>query len=278
MEITKLNATIIKKEAELKKEADMGVSAVKQAALQCTIKELYNQKQELENSLKQKEFAASVREQNGDIPDPPAPSKRAIVKPQSKEPTTAPPSQPAGGEPHSVKPPTSDNPYSFNPGVSEHVKYTDETYGSSDIDNAKPDAKALALKKEVREICDDFYRAVDGLGTDDKLFEKTLSRLNADNIIEVMSNWEQTYGEDYKEHFIDSFLGDADPSQKKEFGLKIVQALEERMDKLSKDEHYTKTATKAKISLNKSMLNPLANQQASFYINTLYNILKIKER
>lgn len=62
IEITKLNATIIRKEAELKKEADMGVSAVKQAALQCTIKELYNQKQELENSLKQKEFAASVRE------------------------------------------------------------------------------------------------------------------------------------------------------------------------------------------------------------------------
>lgn len=153
-----------------------------------------------------------------------------------------------------------------------------ESYGGSAVNNAKPDAETLALKKEAREICDDFYKAIDGPGTNDTLFDKTLSRINADNIIEVMSNWDETYGEDYKEHFIDSFLGDADQSQKKEFGLKIVQALEERADKLGKDEHYTKTSTKAKISLNKSMLNPVANRQASFYINTLYNILKIKER
>lgn len=185
---------------------------------------------------------------------------------------------PVQDEPHTVPPSPSDNPYAFDPGISEHVKEADGTYGSSDIDNAKSDAKALALKKEVREICDDFYRAIDGLGTDDKLFEKTLSRLNADNIIEVMSNWEQTYGEDYKEHFIDSFLGDADPSQKKEFGLKIVQALEERADKLGYDEYYTKTATKAKISLNESPLDAVVNKRSSFYINTLYNILKFKEK
>lgn len=205
-------------------------------------------------------------------------------EPHAVPPEEGPHDCPAGvkekDEPNSVNPPApaSDNPYAFNPGISEHVKETDGTYGSSGVNNTKPDDKTLASKKEAREICDDFYRAVDGLGTDDKLFEKTLSRLNADNIMEVMSNWDETYGEDYKERFIDSFLGDADPSQKKEFGLKIVQALEERADKLGEDEYYTKMATNAKISLNKSMLNPIANNEASYYINTLYNILKIKER
>ena len=52
--------------------------------------------------------------------------------------------------------------------------------------------------------------------------KKTLSRLNKDNIIEVMDQWNKTYGKDYKETFMDSFMNDADKKQQREFGVKIV--------------------------------------------------------
>lgn len=103
-----------------------------------------------------------------------------------------------------------------------------ETAAADTQANAGKPRVSTANPEEVNEICDDMFKAIDGLGTDDELFEKTLSRLNKDNIIEVMDQWNKTYGKDYNETFMDSFLGDADQKQKTEFGTKIIDMLEER--------------------------------------------------
>lgn len=133
-----------------------------------------------------------------------------------------------------------------------------KTNSANNKASANISAKELAKKKEVREICDDIYKAIDGLGTDDKLFEKTLSRLNKDNIIEVMEHWQESYGNKYKETFFESFLGDADSKQKKEFGTKIIQLLEERADALGLDFTDKTTKMKAKLGGGSNALHIMA--------------------
>ena len=85
---------------------------------------------------------------------------------------------------------------------------TDKPYPGTGIESNK--------KQEVQNICDDFYKAIDGLGTNNKLFEATVKKLTADNILEVFEEWNKTYGKQYKESFFTSFLGDASEKQKKD--------------------------------------------------------------
>lgn len=146
-------------------------------------------------------------------------------------------------------------------------------------DNTQPTAKALAKKKEVREICDDMFKAIDGFGTDDKLFEKTLSRLNKDNIIEVMEHWDKSYGNDYEETFFTSFVRDADTKQKQELGIKMIQLLEERADALGLD--FTDTTTAIKKVLNRESSHfwgvGVSYSRADIMIRDMMHQIKAKE-
>ena len=102
---------------------------------------------------------------------------------------------------------------------------------------AKPDTIFLSkedqelferVRKESAEIVIGMYKAIDGLGTDNELFEATLKKVNADNIYEVTELWNNTVGKEYGETFFEAFLGDANSSQRKTYGKQLLKAMEER--------------------------------------------------
>lgn len=69
------------------------------------------------------------------------------------------------------------------------------------------------------------------------MFEKTLNRINKDNILEVMEEWDRTCGREYGETFFESFLGDADSAQRKEYGEKLMNALVARANEIGRDDN-----------------------------------------
>lgn len=93
------------------------------------------------------------------------------------------------------------------------------------------------IKKVANNIVSQLYKSIDGLGTDDELFEKTLNRINKDNILEVMEEWDRTCGKEYGETFFESFLGDADSIQRKEYGAKLMNALVARANEIGRDDN-----------------------------------------
>ena len=80
----------------------------------------------------------------------------------------------------------------------------------------------------INEICDWLYDAIDGLGTDNIGFERAFLKIKKDNVIEIMNKWDSTYGKQYGESFIMSFLNDADRRQRRVYGTRIMDCLLER--------------------------------------------------
>lgn len=83
--------------------------------------------------------------------------------------------------------------------------------------------------QQAKELCQNFYKAIDGLGTNNELFESTIEGINAGNISEVINEWNKTYGKEYGETFIESFLDDANTKQRQIYGNQLIQALYERV-------------------------------------------------
>lgn len=107
--------------------------------------------------------------------------------------------------------------------------------GKKDGDAGKvvetPEAKAVVAMTDaelVREICNSFCDAIDGLGTDEDKLELAIASINKDNVIEVMQYWDKTYKQEFNESFIESFMWDAGHDQKQKLGLMILDALHER--------------------------------------------------
>lgn len=93
------------------------------------------------------------------------------------------------------------------------------------------------IKKVANNIVCQLYKSIDGLGTDDELFEKTLNRINKDNILEVIEEWDRTCGQEYGESFFESFLGDADSAQRKKYGEQLMNALVERANEIGRNDN-----------------------------------------
>lgn len=83
-------------------------------------------------------------------------------------------------------------------------------------------------EKEVNAINDGLYDAIKGLGTDNTAFERILLKIDKSNVIEVMNKWDSKYGKKYNETFMESFLNDANRRQKKVFGTRIIECMEQR--------------------------------------------------
>lgn len=104
------------------------------------------------------------------------------------------------------------------------------------LDSMKQENERLRLlakvpkadEKEVNEICDWLYDAIDGLGTDNIGFERALLKIEKNNVIEVMNKWDATYGKQYGETFIESFLNDANRRQRKVYGTRIIDCMQQR--------------------------------------------------
>ena len=74
---------------------------------------------------------------------------------------------------------------------------------------------------EAFRIVSDMHKAIGGLGTDDKLFEKVLNSVDESNYERVWTLWKDTYGKEYGENFYESFMNDADSKQKATFSEKL---------------------------------------------------------
>lgn len=159
-----------------------------------------------------------------------------------------------------------------------HEVKTAEKNEKVSANNNQVKYQSKADPKDVKNICDDMYKAIDGFGTDDELFEKTLSRLNKDNIIEVMDQWEKSYGKDYQESFMDSFLGDADKTQQSKYGKEILDLLQQRAKANGLD--VTEMTSSLKMELEQG-LSPHGNKKANFIaynVSQLFGEIKEKEQ
>jgi len=81
----------------------------------------------------------------------------------------------------------------------------------------------LARQNEANQIVSNMYEAIDGLGTDDALFEKALGEINEGNAYYVKDLWDNTLGKYYGETFYEAFEGDADKAQLAKFGEKLKE-------------------------------------------------------
>lgn len=52
-----------------------------------------------------------------------------------------------------------------------------------------------------------------------------------------MEEWDRTCGREYGETFFESFLGDADSAQRKEYGEKLMNALVARANEIGRDDN-----------------------------------------
>lgn len=87
------------------------------------------------------------------------------------------------------------------------------------------------------QLIEDLHDSMFCWGTKDAKFEAALDKINKENVIELMYIWNQKYP---NESFMEAFMADAGPIQKKEYGVKIATALEQAGAELgidlSKDE------------------------------------------
>lgn len=132
----------------------------------------------------------------------------------------------------------------------EEVKKSETEKPSKEEETAKTAAnKVDAMKrKEAKALCDKFFNAIDGAGTDFDKYEDVINSLDSDNIVEVMSQWQLTYGKEYNESFIESFLNDSGHYQKRNFGTKILNALEERAEKAGANVDHQSSVVKSELS------------------------------
>ena len=84
--------------------------------------------------------------------------------------------------------------------------------------------KADVEVKYYDNMVDKLFKAMDGLGTDNKTLEEELNKVNKDNVIPLMYYWNLKHP---KESFMEMFMADADGEQKKVYGKRIAEAIEE---------------------------------------------------
>lgn len=72
------------------------------------------------------------------------------------------------------------------------------------------------------DMIDKLYDSMKGVGTDDEAFEEQLNKINKDNVLELMYYWNQKHP---NESLMEMFMADADAVQKKQYGMKIAEAI-----------------------------------------------------
>lgn len=85
---------------------------------------------------------------------------------------------------------------------------------------------------ETKELVDQFYNAVYGLGTDEKNMTDALSKINKDNVIDVMRCWNKYHSNEAGESFMEAFMWDAGHGDKKTYGKQIAALLRDKADEL----------------------------------------------
>lgn len=90
--------------------------------------------------------------------------------------------------------------------------------GEEDIDPVQNE------KEYYNTMVDNMYDAMKGWGTKDKKLEAELDKINKDTVLPLMLVWNEKHP---KESFMEMFMADADSTQKKQYGMRIANALNE---------------------------------------------------
>lgn len=90
--------------------------------------------------------------------------------------------------------------------------------GEDDIDPVQNE------KEYYETMTTNLYDAMKGWGTDDKKLEAELDKINKDTVLPLMLVWNDKYP---NESFMEMFMADADATQKKQYGMRIANALNE---------------------------------------------------
>ncbi len=127
----------------------------------------------------------------------------------------------------------------------EKTSKTEPKQGAEDADEAEETDSADSAKKdeasgegvdnftpEIKAEIDKYYDAIDGIGTDDASFESVLNNINEDNVMDYVLGWNKYHSAEKGESFMEAFMWDADPSQKKKYGKQIARALRDKAEKL----------------------------------------------
>ena len=105
--------------------------------------------------------------------------------------------------------------------------------GDTPGDNEEITTLSVPNDAEVIDICVNINDAVKGLGTDDSKLEAAMKMIDANNVIEVFTKWDETYG-NYKPYkadkdgLIETLMDDCEGKEKEKIGNYIVNALETR--------------------------------------------------
>lgn len=155
-------------------------------------------------------------------------------------------------------------------------KQTDENPNSipNEANSQLTRGEQLKRLQEARTICDDFFKAIDGLGTNDELFNEIMNKITKENFFDVMNYWNKSYGATYKEDFLSSFFGDADANQKKVYCERIIGYLESYADDKGLD--VALISAKCKRLLNSGNNSELAHKMHEFIMIIQTNISQDK--
>lgn len=104
--------------------------------------------------------------------------------------------------------------------------------GKTDTTGKGTNVASGQFSAETKELVDQFYNAVYGVGTDDKAMTDALSKINKDNIMDVMRCWNKYHSNESGESFMEAFLWDAGHSDKKKYGKQIENLLRDKADEL----------------------------------------------
>ena len=117
----------------------------------------------------------------------------------------------------------------------EDDTHSDEDDTHSDEDTKVKEEKAVSAEDsyEMKQWCHDVEQAIYGLGTDDDKLDGSLARINEDNVLELIEQWNNLYAEtphyaSDKQGFIETIMDDSEGSEKEVRALVFINALERR--------------------------------------------------
>ena len=149
----------------------------------------------------------------------------------------------------------------------------------SDYDeDGRPSSLAKPTSREVQDICLAFSDAIKAwYGTDDEKFEAAVTSIDESNVVEVMTRWKESFagsGNRFSQDssFIESFLWDADASQKEVLGKHILDMLVKRAELNGLD--VTKEEAEVRAELSDLITD---NNKVQTNIESIYNKIVAKE-
>ena len=78
--------------------------------------------------------------------------------------------------------------------------------GSSSSAGKGTNVSSGQFPAETKELVDQFYNAVYGIGTDEKAMTEALSKIDKDNVIDVMRCWNKYHSNESGESFMEAFM------------------------------------------------------------------------